>query len=94
MSAIVSRMQNPSSGFLAFLTGSTVTLTEIIRNGSLWLTFGGAALALVGGVWTYRTAKIRFQIEMTKLKQAELELERASGLYNGEPAKKKHHHRG
>jgi hypothetical protein len=86
-------MQNPSSGFLAFLTGSTVTLTEIIREGSLWLTFGGAALALVGGVWTYRTAKIRFKIAMAELKQVELELERASGLHNGEPPKKRTHHR-
>lgn len=86
-------MQNPSSGFLAFLTGSTVTLTEIIRDGSLWLTFAGAALALIGGIWTYKTARVRFQIEMTKLRQAELELERASGLHNGEPPKKRTHHR-
>ena len=93
MSAIVTRMQNPSSGFLAFLTGSTVTLTEIIRDGSLWLTFGGAALAIAGGVWTYRAAKIKYQIEMMNLKIKEIEFERASGLHNGEPPKKRTHHR-
>lgn len=78
-------MQNPFSGFLAFLTGSTVTVTEIARNGSVWLTLGGALLAVLGGWWTYRTARVKFQIEMTKLKQAELEFERAAGLLNGEP---------
>ena len=86
-------MNNPFSGFLAFMTGTTVTVTEVIREGSLWMTFFGAALALVGGVWTYRTARVKFQIEMARLKLAELEFERANGLQNGDPVKKKHHHR-
>ena len=71
-------MNNPFSGFLAFLTGSTVSITETLREGSVWITFGGALLAMIGGVWTYRTAKVKFQIEMAKLKVAEIELERAS----------------
>jgi len=85
-------MNNPFSGFLAFLTGSTVTLTEILRDGSLLLTVAGGALAVCGGIWTYRTARVKFQIEMTNLKLAEIELEKASGLHNGEPIKKRHHH--
>ncbi len=85
MQSIIRHMNNPFSGFLAFLTGSTVTVTEIVKNGSMWLTFGGALLAVLGGWWTLRTSKVRFQIEMTKLKQAELEFERAAGLLNGEP---------
>lgn len=91
MQAILHRMNSPSGGLLALLTGTTVTFTEIIRNGSIWLTFAGAALAIFGGWWTYRSAMIKFKIDMINLKIAELELEKAAGLQNGEPVKKRHH---
>lgn len=87
-------MNSPSGGLLALLTGTTLTLTEIIRNGSIWLTFAGGALAILGGFWTYRSARIKFKIDMLNLKMAEIEFEKAAGLHNGEPIKKRtHHHR-
>lgn len=67
-------------------------MTEIVREGSIYLTFGGAVLAVLGGVWTYRTAQVKFQIELAKLKLAELEFERASHLENGHP-KRTHNRR-
>ncbi len=93
MSAIVARMNNPFSGFLAYLAGATVTLTELIRNGSVWVIFGGLIISALGGFWTYRSARMKFKIDMINLKIAELELEKAAGLQNGEPIKKRHHHR-
>ena len=77
MQTIIAKMNTPLSGFLAFITGGTITITEVVREGSIWLTFAGAILAFVGGIWTYNTAKIRFKIEITKLKQAEIEFEKA-----------------
>jgi hypothetical protein len=86
-------MNTPSGGLLALLTGSTVTLTEIIREGSIWLTCAGAMLALLGGFWTYRSARVKFKTDMLNLKMAEIELEKAAGFHNGEPIKRhtRHH---
>lgn len=69
--------QNPVSGIIATITGGTITVEQIVNNGSLWLTFGGALLAFVGGVWAWRTAKIQREAALLDLATKRLEHERA-----------------
>lgn len=75
-SVIPERMKTPFVGALAFLTGGTISVQQMITSGSLWLTAGGSLLAFAGGIWTWKTSRLKYQIESVKLKQAELEFER------------------
>ena len=79
---------------LTFATGSTMYVTEIVTQGSLWLTFGGALLAFLGGIWAFATARMRYKAEAVRLKMAELEFERSNKLGNGHPNRiVPYHHR-
>ncbi len=94
MGTITEKMKSPLTGMLAFFTGSTVTVTEIVTSGSLWLTFGGALLAFLGGLWALLTARLRYKAEWLKLEQAKIEFARAQDLGNGRPKHpQQHHHR-
>ena len=69
--------QNPVSGIIATITGGTLSVTEIVNSGSLWLTFGGALLAFVGGLWAWRTAKLQREAALLDLATKRMEHERA-----------------
>jgi hypothetical protein len=62
--------------FLAALGGS-VTLHEILVNGSLLLTCSGGVLAVLGGYWAYCTKRLENRTAVVELRMKELELRRA-----------------
>ena len=69
-------MNDHAKGLFALLTGSGLTLHELLTNGSLFLTVCGGVLALGGGWWTYRTARLNHRKAQLDLDRAELELAR------------------
>ena len=68
---------NPATGLVAFVTGSTVSITEFLSAGSVFLTLIGSGVALAGGVWMYLAARNKAKISELELQRAELELQRA-----------------
>lgn len=58
-------------GLALTVSGSAITLRELLTNGSLLLTCAGAAMALCGGYWAYRAKRTESQ-----LREVELEIRR------------------
>jgi len=68
--------QNFFGGYIAFLTGGSVSLSEIITSGSLALTFIGALLAVIGGWWAYRSSKLKYEVAVLDHKIRKIEFNR------------------
>ena len=68
---------SPLAGILATITGGSVSLTEALTNGSLFLTCAGGVLALAGGIFTYRAARMKYRASKVELAIRELEYARA-----------------
>lgn len=58
-------------GLLLGTFGGTLTVHEILVNGSLLLTCFGGALAVLGGYWAYRTKRLEHRIKQIELARLE-----------------------
>ncbi len=63
-----------AKGLAVTAAGSGITVRQLLTDGSLALTVIGAALAVAGGWWTYRTAVTKNRTAQIELRIREAEL--------------------
>lgn len=69
--------QNPVAAFLAFITGSAVSITEFISAGSVLIQSVGAVFAVLGGYWIFVYWRAKAQTQEVELKKARQEWEQS-----------------